>query len=246
MSLRDQHVVVIGGTSGIGYAVAGSAVAAGATVTITGRDQARTAEAAARLGPAVRAEAVDAADQAATEDLFARTGEVHHLVLAAGGTAGGGAFRDVKLDDLRAGFEAKFWPHLTTLRAALDRLVAGGSVTFVTAVTARCAWAGASGYAALNGALEAMVPPLALELAPTRVNAVSPGAVDTPWWSFLPPDARAGVLGDIAAGTPTGRIAEPADAARAVRFLLESPHVTGIVIPCDGGASLAPPMPSRG
>lgn len=243
MSLRDQHVVVIGGTSGIGYAVAESAVAAGAAVTITGRDKDRTAEAAARLGPAVRAEAVDAADPAATADLFDRTGEVHHLVLAAGGTAGGGAFRELDLADLRAGFEAKFWPHLTTLRAALDRLVAGGSVTFVTAVTARCAWAGASGYAALNGALEAMVPPLALELAPTRVNAVSPGAVDTPWWSFLPPDARAGMLADLAARTPVGRVGDPADAARAVRFLLESPYVTGIVVPCDGGASLATAAP---
>src|SRR5580658_4763866 len=91
---------------------------------------------------------------------------------------------------LRRAFDAKFWGHITTIQAVLPHLAPAGSITLLGAVTARAGMPGTAGIAAINGAVEALVKPLAAELAPIRVNGVSPGLVDTPWWNGLPDDAR--------------------------------------------------------
>lgn len=94
-------------------------------------------------------------------------------------------------------------------QAARPQLRADGSVTIVSAVSARAAYPGAAGLAAVNGALEAMVPTLAVELAPLRVNAVSPGVIDTSWWDGLPQEQQAGFFQAVAAASPAGRWASP-------------------------------------
>jgi NAD(P)-dependent dehydrogenase (short-subunit alcohol dehydrogenase family) len=113
-----------------------------------------------------------------------------------------------------------------------------GSVTIVSAVSARAAYPGAAGLAAVNGALEAMVPALAVELAPLRVNAVSPGVIDTQWWDALPPGQRAGFFQAVAAASPAGRVGEPGDVAAAIVYLASAGFVTGTVLECSGGANL--------
>lgn len=102
---------------------------------------------------------------------------------------GSGPIATLDPEQLAAGFEGEFWPFPRILQAALPHLRADGSVTFVTASSARAAFPGTAGLAAINGALEAMVPPLAVELAPLRVNAVSPGVIDTVGWNNVPVDA---------------------------------------------------------
>ncbi|RQP23424.1 SDR family oxidoreductase [Piscinibacter terrae] len=236
--LKDQKVVVLGGSSGVGLAVVKQAAADGAQVIAAGRDARRLDEALAGITGEVSGEVLDANDRTALDAFFARTGRVDHLVLTLSGGEGAGPFAQLDLDALRRGFEAKFWPQLQAAQASLPVLRAGGSITFVTAVSARIARPGTAGLAAINGALEAMVGSLARELAPTRVNAVSPGVIDTAWWSRVPEEARRAVFDEQQASLPAGRVGRPEDVAQSVRFLMDNGFVTGSVIECDGGLHL--------
>jgi NAD(P)-dependent dehydrogenase (short-subunit alcohol dehydrogenase family) len=139
---------------------------------------------------------------------------------------------------LRRAFDAKFWGHITTVQASLPHLAADGSVTLLGAISARAGAPGIAGIAAINGAVEALVKPLAVELAPVRVNGVSPGFVDTPWWSGLPEEARQAYFSQAAQALLTRRIATADDVADAVVLAATNPNLTGTVIETDGGARL--------
>jgi NAD(P)-dependent dehydrogenase (short-subunit alcohol dehydrogenase family) len=116
---------------------------------------------------------------------------------------------------------------------------AGGSITFTSGIAAYRPAPGGALAAMANGALESMVRAFALELAPIRVNAVSPGWVDTPLWDRLAaPDARRARLSQMAARLPGNRIAEPADIANAIGFLIDDDFVTGTVLHAEGGQLL--------
>jgi len=233
-----QSVVIVGGSHGIGAAVARAFAASGADVWITGRSKERLDELAKTIPPAhhqPRVHQLDATDEAAVADFFASTGPVDHLVLAASpGAVGSGPFASLDAGALRQAFDGKFFAHFNALRAAQVR----ESVTIITAASARAAFAAAAGLAAVNGALEAMIRPLALELAPVRINAVSPGIIDTPWWDALPADQRAALFASAAAITPVGRVGRPEDVAEAVLYLATAGFVTGTVLECTGGAHL--------
>ncbi|MBV6700903.1 SDR family oxidoreductase [Kitasatospora aureofaciens] len=233
-----QHVVVMGGSSGIGEAAAAAFAADGAEVVITGRDRERLDAAVARIGGKTTGAQVDAVDPEAVAAFFADGGTVDHLVVAVSGAAGSGPFAQLDLADLATGFDAKFWPQVRVLQAALPHLRADGSVTLITAASARAAFPGTAGLAAINGALQAMVPPLAVELAPLRVNAVSPGVIDTPWWDRVPEEQRKALFDGLAATTPVGRVGRPEDVARAIHLLAANTFVTGVVFDCTGGANL--------
>ncbi|PRY60949.1 SDR family oxidoreductase [Glycomyces artemisiae] len=240
---QGQRALVMGGSSGIGEATAARFAALGAAVTITGRRETALKEAADRIqaatGTAVDAVRLDAAETAALAAFFAPETGYDHLVLALSGSNGAGPIATLDLDDLAAGFEGKFWPHLRTLQAALPRLNPGASVTFISAVSARAAMPGTAGLAAVNGAIEAMVAPLAAELAPIRVNAVSPGVVDTPWWSGVPEAQRKALFDQYASVLPVGRVGNPAEVGEAVAFLAGNGYTTGTVLEVAGGAQLA-------
>ena len=239
MSLDGQRVIVIGASAGIGEATARSFAAAGAHVIITGRAKERLDAAAERVGYPVETHELDATDTPAVAAFFDAIDPVDHLVLAASpGAVGLGPLADLLEADLRRAFDGKFFAHVTVLKAALPKLRAGGSVTIITAASARMAIPGSAGLAAVNGALESVVPPLAVELAPLRVNAVSPGIIDTPWWDFLPGDQRTAMFEATAASTPAGRAGKPEDVAGAVLFLAGHPFLTGTVLPVTGGANL--------
>lgn len=242
MNSPAQHAVIIGGTSGIGLATAQALGDAGMHVTVTGRDHKRLERATELLAATrnrVAGYSVDATDRAALDSFFASVAPVDHVVLAASGAAGAGAFPGLALDDLRAGFEAKFFAHLNSAQAALAALQDQGSLTFVTAISSQTADPGTAGLAAINGALEAMVSTLAVELAPRRVNAVSPGVVDTPWWDFLPEDQKFATFENYVHRAPAGRVGRAEEIAQAVLSLMTNAFITGVVLPCDGGLRLA-------
>ncbi|MBO1333891.1 SDR family oxidoreductase [Streptomyces sp. VRA16 Mangrove soil] len=232
------HTVVMGGSSGIGEATAALFAAQGAEVTITGRDRAKLDEAAARIGGKTTPYRMDATDQADIDAFFAGTAPVDHLVIAVSGAAGAGPFAELDLADLAHGFDAKFWPQLRILKAALPHLTERASVTLITAASARSAFPGTAGLAAINGALEAMIPPLAVELAPRRINAVSPGVIDTPWWHRVPAEQRKELFDGLAATTPVGRVGSPGEVAQAINSLAVNGFITGVVLDCTGGANL--------
>jgi NAD(P)-dependent dehydrogenase (short-subunit alcohol dehydrogenase family) len=239
MSFDGQRVIIVGGSAGIGESAARAFATAGAQVTITGRAKPRLDAAAQRIGYPVQVAEFDATDDAAVTGFFGAVPTFDHLVLAASpGAVGSGPFDGLDEGALRAAFDGKFFAHLKVLRAARPRLRADGSVTIVSAVSARAAYPGAAGLAAVNGALEAVVPTLGVELAPLRVNAVSPGVIDTQWWDGLPEEQRAGFFRAVAAASPVGRVGRPEDVAGAIVYLAGAGFVTGTVLECAGGANL--------
>ena len=238
MDLKSQTAVVIGGSSGIGLATVQRLAAAGVRVIATGRDARKLRSALANLGEQVVGEAFDGGDRSALDAFFGRIGRFDHLVLALSGGEGGGEFAKLDLKALRRGFEAKFWPQMEAAQAGLPALRPGGSITFLTAISARMANPGTAGLGAINGAIESMIGALARELKPTRVNAVSPGVVDTPWWDRLPAEVKDGIFRQQVETLPAGRVGRAQDIAHAVQFVVENSFMTGAVIECDGGMRL--------
>jgi NAD(P)-dependent dehydrogenase (short-subunit alcohol dehydrogenase family) len=236
-TVAGRRVVVAGGTSGIGEATARAFVARGAEVLVTGRDGGRLEASIARSG--ARGVVADASTAEGRAALLERAGErVDHLVLALSGASGAGPFADLDLGALRTAFEGKLWPQLEVLQALLPRLAQDGSVVLVTAASARAALPGTVGLAAINGALEAAVAPLSAELAPRRVNAVSPGVIDTPWWDNQPAAAKEAAHAAAAQATPVGAVGSAADVAEAIVLAATNPYITGAVLPVDGGYTL--------
>jgi NAD(P)-dependent dehydrogenase (short-subunit alcohol dehydrogenase family) len=184
-----QRTVIVGGTSGIGLATAEKLLGSGHDVTIAGRSAERLEQAAKRLDGKARAVAMDAADPASAKGAFASIGAFDHLVLALGGNIGAGPFATIDLADVRRPFEDKVFAHFATAQAALPFLAKDGSLTFLSAVSGQAAMPGTAALGAANAAIAALAPILAVELKPLRVNAVSPGVIDTPWWRFVPDDA---------------------------------------------------------
>jgi NAD(P)-dependent dehydrogenase (short-subunit alcohol dehydrogenase family) len=238
VTLAGQHVLVLGGSSGIGLATAGSALAAGARVTIAARDTAKLEAAAAVLGGGVRTLAVDATARADLERGLAGLGTIDHLVLSIATGGGAGAFAALDLEVLRRAIDGKALACLAALQVALRTLRADGSVCFVTAASARAALPGTAGLAANNGALNAAVPPLAVELAPLRVNAVLPGIIATPIFERWPAELKA-ASERRALATPAGRVGAPEEVARAILLCLVNTYVTGALIEVDGGLRFA-------
>ncbi|MEU6745214.1 SDR family oxidoreductase [Spirillospora sp. NPDC046719] len=237
--MSDQRVLVMGGSSGIGAASAALFVQQGAEVVITGRDQERLAETASAIGERITARCLDGGSVDALAAFFAEDTIYDQMVLALSSGSGAGPFPSLDLQALREGFEGKFWAHLKTLQAALASLAPTGSVTFVTASSARAALPGTAGLAAINGALEAMVRPLATELAPLRINAVSPGIIATPWWDKMPARQREEMFTEHAAALPVGRVGQAEDVAQAVLLAATNGFMTGQVIEVNGALSLA-------
>ena len=232
--MPSQHAVIIGGSSGIGLASARQLLAAGLKVTITGRSARRLDEACQSLDGATGI-AMDAAATATLSETFAKIGEFDHLVLAFGSGKGLGPFASVSVEDVRQSFAEKVYPQFAVAQAALPGLRKTGSIIFVSSVSAHGAMPGTAGISAANGAIATLVPILAAELRPLRVNGVSPGVIDTPWWDFLPAGQRAAVFAEYAGKTPVGRVGKPEDVAQAITFLILDNFMNGHVIVCDGG-----------
>jgi NAD(P)-dependent dehydrogenase (short-subunit alcohol dehydrogenase family) len=230
--------VIVGGTSGIGLATAARLVKDGHEVVVTGRTADRLDDAVRQLGGQAAGEQADARDPQAMRDLFARLGSADHVVITVTGQKGAGPLAELTAETLREAVEDKLIAHLLTAQAALPVIRSGGSLTFVSAASAGSSFPEVSGLAAVNGAIEAVIPGLAVELAPIRVNAVSPGVIDTPWWDWLGDDARPAVLDGFAAASPTGRVGVPDDVARTIAYLIDSTFTTGTVVTIDGGARL--------
>lgn len=234
-----QHVLILGGSSGIGLETTRHLLAAGKTVTITGRNQDRLNQAVNGLEGDVRIRVMDAADYPSLPTAFEQIGAIDHLVLALGSSKGAGPFASVALNEVRAGFEEKVFPHFAAAQAALPTLRKDGSITFISAITAQAAMPGTAGIGAANAAIAALVPILANELRPLRVNAVSPGVIDTPWWDFLAEDDKTAAFADFAAKSPVGRVGKAEDVAAAISFLISDTYVTGQILGCDGGLRFA-------
>ncbi|ESX89881.1 SDR family oxidoreductase [Mesorhizobium sp. LSHC412B00] len=239
MTGKIEHTVVVGGSSGIGLATARKLLGPGMKVTITGRNQDKLTSAWKSLGGAAEKAGFDASKPDEVRQFFGELGPFDHLVLAASGGKGLGPFETLDLSDIAGGVDEKVRPQLSCLQAALPTLNRSGSVTFISAVSAQLSAPGVAGIAAVNGMLLTVVPILAVELKPLRVNVVAPGVIDTPWWDFLAEDQRQAVFSEYAGKTPVGRIGRAEDVAGAIAFLVSNGFMTGQVLTCDGGLRYA-------
>jgi NAD(P)-dependent dehydrogenase (short-subunit alcohol dehydrogenase family) len=235
--VSEHTALVVGGTSGIGLATARRLHNLGDTVHVVGRSQQRL-DAIAASDPAIAGYRADGSNRDQITAVVEAVGQIDWLVITLAGSEGPGPIDDLDLGMLRRAFDAKFWGHLTTIQAALPHLAPTGSITLLGAITARAGMPGTAGIAAINGAVEALVKPLAAELAPIRVNGVSPGFVDTPWWSGLPADARQAYFAQAAQALPARRIATADDVAEAVVLAATNANITGTILETDGGARL--------
>jgi NAD(P)-dependent dehydrogenase (short-subunit alcohol dehydrogenase family) len=240
----DGTVVVIGGSSGLGLAVARRSLAGGAAVVIVGRSRRRLDAARAELAHAapeagrLRAYPADIGDLAQVTELFERVGRLSHLVVTAADLPYGPAVSLPEESMVRA-VRSKILGPLFAAQRAAPRITTPGSITFTSGVAASRPAPGGALAATVNGALEAMVRALALELAPIRVNAVSPGWVDTPVWDQLAtPDVKNARMADMAARLPARRLGRPEDFANAVAFLIDDAFVTGTVLHAEGAQVL--------
>ncbi len=235
-SLDGARLLVIGGSSGIGEAVAVLAATAGAQVTIASRSAARCAAALQRLPAGVEAHALDVVDAQAVDAFFKAHAPWGHVVLA-GSSTQVGSVSGLALDAARAGMDNKFWGAYHVGRSAV--VCAGGSITFVSGVYSVRPQAGAVLQGAINAAVESLARGLALERAPhVRVNAVSPSTTATPLWDRLGEAGREARFAHMRARLPLGRIAEPADIAAAILFAATNPFATGSTVLVDGGDAL--------
>jgi NAD(P)-dependent dehydrogenase (short-subunit alcohol dehydrogenase family) len=239
MSLSGTTVVVLGGSSGIGFAVARAAVSAGARVVIASSNPARVESAVAELGTAARGHAVDASDSVALDEFFAAVGPFDHLVFTAAGTLAPMPVADYTAQAARDFFSLRLVAALDAVRAALPHLAPSGSITLVSGSAAHRSGAGWVLGAAASGAMISATRALAVELAPIRVNVVAPGVVRSPLWAGLSAAEQEAMYVGVGAAAPLGRVAEVDDVAKAYLYAMEQDYATGSEILVDGGSILA-------
>jgi NAD(P)-dependent dehydrogenase (short-subunit alcohol dehydrogenase family) len=233
--LDNKRVLVVGGSSGIGLAIAARALAEGAEVTIASRSAEKLAAARAELGDAVRTAPLDTTDDASVEAFFAAAAPFDHVVVSAAQTKSA-PIREFALADAYASLDSKFWGAFRVARAA--KIADGGTLTLVSGVLSARPRKGSVLQGAINAAVEALARGLALEYAPIRVNAVSPGFVDTPLWRFAGEAERRARLESVAAALPAALAGRGEHVAVQVAAFWANPYITGSVVTVDGGGAL--------
>ncbi|QOH35738.1 enoyl-(Acyl carrier) reductase family protein [Burkholderia cepacia] len=205
-------------------------------MTIASRDAARLAASKDRIGYDVSTGVMDITDDASVRAFLDSAGEFDHVVVSAAQTATG-PVRGLALDDAYAAMDSKFWGAYRIARAV--RIRQGGSLTFVSGFLSVRPSKNSVLQGAINAALESLARGLALELAPVRVNTVSPGLIATALWSKIDAEARDRMYEGAAARLPAGRVGQPEDVANAVLYLASTPYATGSTVLVDGGGAIA-------
>ena len=235
MQLTEKTVVVVGGGSGIGKAVATAAAKNGAKVIVASRDASKLAQAAKEIGHGTTYSPVDMTDEAGVLAWAEDQPEIDHLVISAS-SAAHGAFGEMETSKLRAMFDAKFFGPYNVARALLPKLKDKASITFFSGVLARRPGLNCSSLGAVNGAVESLTYGLSLELGPrVRVNCCSPGMVRSEAYANVPEDKRETMYQSTGASLPVGRVGTPEELAHAVMFLMTNTYTTGQVLDVDGG-----------
>jgi NAD(P)-dependent dehydrogenase (short-subunit alcohol dehydrogenase family) len=234
----NKRVVIVGGSSGIGLAVAEEATSQGAEVVIISSKAERVQEAIRSIGGKARGHVVDVSDERAVEGFFANLGAFDHLVFTAGDSLQLHQLADTDLKQARRAFELRYWSALAAVKYGSPQIRKGGSIVLTTGVAGRRPHSGWVIAASVCGTMEALTRALAIELAPIRVNAVCPGVVRTNLWQNMSSAEREQLFESVGKRLPVGRVGEAHDIAQAFLFLMKEGYSTGQTVVVDGGTSL--------
>ena len=235
MTLQDQRVVLLGGTSGIGLATAGLAAAQGATVIVASSNHESVKRALDTLPATATGQAVDLRDPVAVKAFFDGLDAFDHLVYTAGESLTLLDIASMDLDQARKAFELRYFGALGAVSAAASKIRPGGSVVLTTGAAGDRPNPGWSVAASICGAVDSLVRALAVELAPLRVNAVKPGVVRSPLWSNLSVEDQQTLYDETSRLLPVGRVGEVTDIAEAYVYLMNQGYATGTILTVDGG-----------
>jgi NAD(P)-dependent dehydrogenase (short-subunit alcohol dehydrogenase family) len=236
--LTEQKVVVIGGSSGMGLATAKRLAREGAHVVIASRSEPKLKTALAEIEGKAAAKSLDFTDEESVRRFFESIGPFDHLVLMGAGLPAWGKFREIKTAALESAFKSKFWGYFFSAKYAVPYLRKEGSILFTIGGAARSAIPGTAGLAAVNSAIMGMAFTLAKELAPIRVNILSPGLVDTPAYDWMPAEEKQAFFKQMGGDLPVGRVGKPDEIAEAAHYLITNGYTTGAVLDVDGGGRL--------
>jgi NAD(P)-dependent dehydrogenase (short-subunit alcohol dehydrogenase family) len=234
-ALQDKTILVIGRGSGIARAVALLARSEGARVIVAGRDRAKLADSYDDDG--ISAETIDITDDESIAALADRVSRVDHLVSTASARARG-KLADLQRQNLLQSFDTKVIGPTMLAKHFASQINPGGSFVLFSGVHAFKHNVGYLGVGITNGAVDFLTRWLAVELAPIRVNAISPGVIDTGAWDAMGDDGKRDYFEQIAAHNPVGRIGTPDDIASAVLFAMTNAFMTGVTLKIDGGEPL--------
>jgi NAD(P)-dependent dehydrogenase (short-subunit alcohol dehydrogenase family) len=236
--LQQQRVVVVGGSSGIGLAVAQQAVWQGAKVVIVSSNAERVQKAVECIRGEAQGQAVDVSDEGAVATFFAKLGSFDHLVFTAGDAL---QLNDLAVTDLakaRHAFELRYWAALAAVKHGSRHIRKEGSIVLTTGIAGQRPHKGWVIAASVCGTIEALTRALAVELAPIRVNAVSPGVVRTNLWQNMSAEEREDLYKSVGNSLPVGRVGEASEIAQAYLFLMQEGFSTGQTVVVDGGTVL--------
>ncbi|MEM7506510.1 MAG: SDR family oxidoreductase [Pseudomonadota bacterium] len=230
MDPKGKKIVIFGGTSGIGLAAARQLADQGAEVTAISRDPSKAGD----PGPGISLEKCDVRDEDALQTLFAKLAPFDALISAAtGGDRAVGPFLSMDMAGFKASFD-KMWGYANVVRFGTEHLAEDGCIVLVSGAPARAAKPGQIAIGSVGGAVEAFVPIIAREIAPRRINVVSPGQIDTPMVA-LEGEARAAHYAKTTADHLIQRPGTADEVAQGIVFAVTNDFVTGTTIDVDGG-----------
>ncbi|AMM92630.1 short-chain dehydrogenase [Peribacillus simplex] len=236
--LKGKKVVIIGGSSGVGFESAKQVIAQGAGVIIASRSEDKLQNAKEKLGDRATALILDTTQEQQVQSFFEKVGQFDHLVVSAAETSGG-SFLQTDTAKARQLFENKFWGQYYAAKYGAPKILPHGSIILFSGVVAYKSMVGSSILGAVNAAVSNLGQTLALELAPIRVNIVSPGIIDTPSRSEMPEETRNNFYATLGNKLPVKRIGRAEDVGQSVLYLLQNSFVTGTVLHVEGGHILA-------
>ena len=237
-NLAGKNVVIIGGTAGIGLAAAQAAAEAGARVWAAGRTEAHIEKAREIANGAFEVRQADTHDADSLKAIFEEAGSIDHLVSAAiGGERTLKPFLEQTEDQFKAAY-GKLWGYANAVRTGAPYVAENGSITLVSGSPARKIKPAQSALSCVGASVENLVRCLAVEMAPIRVNVVSPGTVDTAMFDWMG-DEKGGKLAAMTAGHLIKRAGSSEEVAAGMIFVMQNKFVTGTTVDVDGGRILS-------
>ncbi|WP_028563750.1 SDR family oxidoreductase [Paenibacillus pinihumi] len=237
-SFKGKRVVILGGTSGIGFATAEAAAREGAYLVVVSSKKEKVDRAVSRLPEGTEGYAVDLTNEEQVRKFFSNIGEFDHLVFTAGDPMMIENLDTTDVETAQQLFNLRYWGAFMAAKYGSRNIRRGGSITLTSGVAGARPQKGVTVAASICGAVESLTRALAVELSPLRVNTVCFGIMRTEFWNDVPEEHRNTMYENVGESLPVGRIGEPEDGAEAFLYLMRENYSTGQIVVVDGGSTL--------